>query len=71
MSYLRKHSFFLIVVFTLEIFGNGAYFRDLNMFNQWSFSIILTIVDLAFSFHLCGSGLRNDLAPNSIERLNI
>jgi len=46
MSYLRKHSFFLIVVFALNIFVNKFYFLDLNMFYQWSFSFILAIVDL-------------------------
>lgn len=46
MSYLRKHSFFLIVVFAMGIFGNRFYFLDLNMLYQWVFSIVLTTVDL-------------------------
>ncbi|MFC6177019.1 hypothetical protein ACFQAV_09210 [Companilactobacillus huachuanensis] len=46
MSYLHKHSFFLIVVFVIGIYGNRYYFLDLNMFSQWALSIILTILDL-------------------------
>ncbi|WP_338231818.1 hypothetical protein [Companilactobacillus muriivasis] len=46
MSYLRKHSFFLIVVFAMGIFGNRFYFWDLNMLYQWLFSTALTTVDL-------------------------
>lgn len=43
MAYLRKHSFYLIVVFILAIFSNKFLFYDLNIYLQWLLGIIMAI----------------------------
>ncbi len=43
MAYLRKHSFYLIVVFILSIFSKKFLFYDLNIYLQWFLGIIMAI----------------------------
>lgn len=43
MVYLRKHSFFLIVVFVMDIFSNKFLFFDYNIYQQWLLGIIMAM----------------------------
>jgi len=48
MDYLRKHSFYLIVIFFLSVASSRFYFLDLSNILQWSLSFLITIDQMIF-----------------------